>query len=41
MSANEVENIVDDTIRKLVQAKLEQIGGEPKKVFADPAIIRI
>ena len=36
MSANEVENIVDDTIRKLVQAKLDQIGGEPKKVFADP-----
>jgi CRISPR-associated endonuclease Csn1 len=36
MSANEVENIVDDTIRSLVQAKLKQIGGEPKKVFADP-----
>ena len=36
MTAKEVENIVDDTIRKLVQAKLEQIGGEPKKVFADP-----
>lgn len=36
MSGDEVENIVDDTIRKLVQAKLEQIGGEPKKVFADP-----
>ena len=35
MSANEVENIVDDTIRRLVQAKLTQIGGEPKKVFAD------
>jgi CRISPR-associated endonuclease Csn1 len=35
MSANEVENIVDDTIRELVQKKLEQIGGEPKKVFAD------
>ncbi len=37
MSADEVDNIVDDTIRKLVQAKLEQIGGEPKRVFADPA----
>ena len=37
MSANEVEDIVDDTIRELVQAKLKQIGGEPKKVFADPA----
>ena len=36
MSANEVENIVDDIIRKLVQTKLDQIGGEPKKVFADP-----
>ena len=36
MSANEVENIVDESVRKLVQAKLEQIGGEPKKVFADP-----
>jgi CRISPR-associated endonuclease Csn1 len=36
MSANEVENIVDDTIRTLVQAKLKLIGGEPKKVFADP-----
>jgi len=36
MSGDEVENIVDDTIRKLVQAKLQQIGGEPKKVFADP-----
>ena len=35
MSANEVEYIVDDTIRQLVQAKLS-IGGEPKKVFADP-----
>ena len=37
MSADEVENIVDDTVRKLVQARLAQIGGEPKKVFADPA----
>jgi CRISPR-associated endonuclease Csn1 len=36
MSGDEVENIVDDTIRKLVQAKLQQIGGEPKKVFSDP-----
>ena len=36
MSANEVENIVDDVIRTLVQAKLDQVGGEPKKVFADP-----
>ncbi|HUT14028.1 MAG TPA: type II CRISPR RNA-guided endonuclease Cas9 [Thermoguttaceae bacterium] len=35
MSAQEVKNIVDDTIRGLVNAKLEQIGGEPKKVFAD------
>jgi CRISPR-associated endonuclease Csn1 len=36
MSANEVDNIVDDTIRRLVQDKLKQIGGEPKKVFTDP-----
>jgi CRISPR-associated endonuclease Csn1 len=37
MSADEIENIVDDTIRELVKAKLQQIGGEPKKVFADEA----
>ncbi len=37
MSADEVENIVDDAIRQLVKTKLKQIGGEPKKVFADPA----
>ena len=37
MSADEIENIVDDTIRDLVKAKLERIGGDPKKVFADPA----
>lgn len=36
MSANEVESIVDDAVRKLVQTKLDQISGEPKKVFADP-----
>jgi CRISPR-associated endonuclease Csn1 len=35
MSANEVENIVDEKVRELVKKKLDQIGGEPKKVFAD------
>ncbi len=35
MSANEVTAIVDDTVRRLVQRKLEQYGGDPKKVFAD------
>ncbi|MCE5268630.1 MAG: type II CRISPR RNA-guided endonuclease Cas9 [Planctomycetaceae bacterium] len=35
MSLNEVENIVDDTIRRLVLEKLEQVGGDPNKVFAD------
>ena len=36
MSSDEIENIVDPTIRGLVQAKLEEIGGDPKKVFSDP-----
>ena len=30
MSANDVENIVDNTVRRLVQTKLEQIGDFPK-----------
>jgi CRISPR-associated endonuclease Csn1 len=37
MSSDEVESIVDDRIRNLVKAKLDQIRGEPKKVFADRA----
>ena len=36
MSAHEVENIVDDRIRRLVQEKIAQLGGgDPKKLFAD------
>ncbi|MDR0609599.1 MAG: type II CRISPR RNA-guided endonuclease Cas9, partial [Planctomycetaceae bacterium] len=31
MSNNEIENIVDPTIRRLVQEKLEHLGGNPKK----------
>jgi CRISPR-associated endonuclease Csn1 len=31
MSKNEIENIVDPTIRSLVQEKLEHLGGDPKK----------
>ena len=37
MLSGEIENIVDDTIRELVQAKLDQVGGEPDKAFADVA----
>lgn len=37
MSTNEIENIVDPQIRKLVQDKLAELGGDPKKAFADPA----
>ncbi len=36
MSIDEINSIVDPTIRDLVQEKLEKIGGEPKKAFADP-----
>lgn len=35
LSTNEVEEIVDNRVRQLVQAKLN--GGDPKKVFADGA----
>lgn len=35
MSADEVEAIVDPRIRGLVQEKLMQLGGDPKKAFAD------
>ena len=35
MSANEVTEIVDDTVRRLVQEKLDRYGGDPKTVFAD------
>lgn len=37
MSINEVNNIVDDVIRELVLYKLEKLGGDPKKAFADQA----
>lgn len=37
MSANEVNNIVDNRIRELVLEKLERLGGDPKKAFADHA----
>ena len=36
MSRGEAEAIVDKAIRKAVLEKLEKIGGEPKKAFADP-----
>jgi CRISPR-associated endonuclease Csn1 len=37
MSGNEVSGIVDPAIRRLVEVKLSQNGGDPKKIFADPA----
>ncbi len=37
LTANEIENIVDPTIRKLVKAKLDEKGGDPKKLFAAEA----
>lgn len=36
MSVNEIEAIVDPHIRKLVQDKLAELGGDPKRAFADP-----
>jgi CRISPR-associated endonuclease Csn1 len=36
MSRGEIESIVDSTVRKVVLEKLEKLGGEPKKAFADP-----
>ena len=42
MSANEVENIVDDTIRALVQGEVGiKSAASRKRLFADPATIRI
>lgn len=35
MSTNEVGAIVDDQVRQRVQEKLNQIGADPKKAFAD------
>lgn len=35
MTSGEIENIVDDAVRRAVQEKLGD--GDPKKVFADPA----
>lgn len=37
MSAGEVEAIVDGAVRECVKAKLEQLGGDPQKAFADLA----
>jgi CRISPR-associated endonuclease Csn1 len=36
MSVGEIEAIVDDKVRQVVKEKLEKIGGDPKKAFADP-----
>jgi len=36
MSVGEIAAIVDPVIRKSVQDKLAQIGGDPKKAFAEP-----
>lgn len=35
MSETDVEEIVDPRVRRIVQEKLQQLGGPPKKVFAD------
>ncbi|MFZ5830473.1 MAG: type II CRISPR RNA-guided endonuclease Cas9, partial [Planctomycetota bacterium] len=37
MSKDEVANIVDPVVRQLVQDKLTQLAGEPKRAFADAA----
>ena len=37
MSEDEIAAIVDPSVRQLVNAKLEQIGGDAKKVFSDRA----
>jgi CRISPR-associated endonuclease Csn1 len=37
MSAQEAKDIADPAVRGLVQKKLEQLGGEPKKVFSNEA----
>ena len=35
MSMDEINSIVDPTIRDIVREKLEKLGGEPRKAFAD------
>jgi len=37
MSIGEIDSIVDDQVRWMVQGKLQQLGGTPKQAFADPA----
>ncbi|HEV1995030.1 MAG TPA: type II CRISPR RNA-guided endonuclease Cas9 [Candidatus Acidoferrum sp.] len=37
MSAQEAKDIADPAVRELVQKKLEEVGGEPKKVFSNEA----
>lgn len=36
LSTNEAKEIVDPTIRRIVLEKLADLGGDPKKVFANP-----
>jgi CRISPR-associated endonuclease Csn1 len=36
LSANDVKLIVDDRVREAVKAKLDELGGDAKKAFADP-----
>jgi CRISPR-associated endonuclease Csn1 len=37
MSRQEAEAIVDDRVRVLVLERLDEVGGDPKKAFTDPA----
>ncbi|MGC8846517.1 MAG: type II CRISPR RNA-guided endonuclease Cas9, partial [Candidatus Hydrogenedens sp.] len=37
ISKGEIEEIVDPVVRETVKRKLEELGGDPKKAFADPA----
>ncbi|MBQ9874570.1 MAG: type II CRISPR RNA-guided endonuclease Cas9 [Thermoguttaceae bacterium] len=41
LSAKDVDNIVDPRIRELVQQKVEALGGDIKKLEADPPYIRV
>jgi len=36
ISTGEIDDIVDPVVRKAVQDKLIELGGDPKKAFADP-----
>jgi CRISPR-associated endonuclease Csn1 len=36
LTPNEVEDIFDEDVKKIVKAKLDALGGDPKKAFKDP-----